>query len=187
MNNDLEQFSEERLKKMIFLEGSGCVVYQANEVAALARIALSAKQAKPANSPCEKCKGSGFMDSGGTQPWGEPISVECDCTITRLAHTEPDGWASSRTANDALVMLDRIETTDPVDDDRIEGIKRIIRQLTTPPVNSPVIPDGWKLVPTEATRDMIWAGKENLSIAGWESFQMAYQAMLAAAPKPESE
>ncbi|RBO13336.1 hypothetical protein [Pantoea sp. 3_1284] len=28
---------------------------------------------------CEKCNGTGQMDSGGTQPWGEQILVECDC------------------------------------------------------------------------------------------------------------
>ncbi|MDA3133867.1 hypothetical protein FD682_13820, partial [Atlantibacter subterranea] len=44
-----------------------------------------------------------------------------------------DGWTGSDKANAALVMLDRIDTVDPVDDDRIEGIKRIIRELTAAP------------------------------------------------------
>lgn len=29
--------------------------------------------------PCQKCNGTGMADSGGTQPWGEPIEIECDC------------------------------------------------------------------------------------------------------------
>ncbi|WPA29488.1 hypothetical protein R1Q26_07235 [Klebsiella quasipneumoniae] len=41
----------------------------------------------------------------------------------------PDGWTGNDKANAALVMLDRIETVDPVDDDRIDGIKRIVREL----------------------------------------------------------
>lgn len=41
----------------------------------------------------------------------------------------PDGWTGSDKANAALIMLDRIETADPVDDDRIDGIKRIVREL----------------------------------------------------------
>ncbi|WKG00646.1 hypothetical protein QY478_11855 [Klebsiella pneumoniae] len=41
----------------------------------------------------------------------------------------PDGWTGSDKANAALMMLDRIETADPVDDDRIDGIKRIVREL----------------------------------------------------------
>ncbi|ADX32140.1 hypothetical protein PAK_P30127 [Pseudomonas phage PAK_P3] len=28
---------------------------------------------------CPKCGGSGHADSGGVQPWGEPISIPCDC------------------------------------------------------------------------------------------------------------
>ncbi len=30
---------------------------------------------------CERCNGSGFEDSGGVQPWGEPILVECECRL----------------------------------------------------------------------------------------------------------
>ncbi|MFH2815289.1 hypothetical protein ABK803_18595 [Enterobacter ludwigii] len=44
-----------------------------------------------------------------------------------------DGWTGSDEANAALIMLDRIETVDSVDDDRIEGIKRIIRGLAEAP------------------------------------------------------
>lgn len=28
---------------------------------------------------CPKCHGTGMTDSGGTQPWGEPIEIPCDC------------------------------------------------------------------------------------------------------------
>ncbi|EPY1882892.1 TPA: hypothetical protein ACJGWE_000588 [Salmonella enterica subsp. enterica serovar Havana] len=44
-----------------------------------------------------------------------------------------EGWTGSDEANAALIMLDRIETVDSVDDDRIEGIKRIIRGLAAAP------------------------------------------------------
>ncbi|EKK5419587.1 hypothetical protein ACX27D_08440 [Enterobacter hormaechei] len=30
-------------------------------------------------TPCPKCNDTGMADSGGTQPWGEPIEIECDC------------------------------------------------------------------------------------------------------------
>ncbi|CND46341.1 hypothetical protein B7R70_07730 [Yersinia pseudotuberculosis] len=43
------------------------------------------------------------------------------------------GWTSSDPANAALVMLDRIDTMDSADDDRIEDIKLIIRQLAAEP------------------------------------------------------
>lgn len=45
----------------------------------------------------------------------------------------PDGWTCNDKANSALMMLDRIETADPVDDDRIDGIKRIVRELAAAP------------------------------------------------------
>jgi len=28
---------------------------------------------------CPKCNDTGMADSGGTQPWGEPIEIKCDC------------------------------------------------------------------------------------------------------------
>ena len=51
----------------------------------------------------------------------------------------PDGWTGSDKANAALMMLDRIETVDPVDDDRIDGIKRIVRELAAAPHDTPAL------------------------------------------------
>jgi hypothetical protein len=33
---------------------------------------------------CEWCDGTGMVDSGGTQPWGEAINIPCRCQ-----HTQP--------------------------------------------------------------------------------------------------
>lgn len=59
----------------------------------------------------------------------------------------PDGWTGNDKANAALMMLDRIETVDPVDDDRIDGIKRIVRDLaaaTQSPGSEPAtVPGKW--------------------------------------------
>ncbi|EOY8281059.1 DUF551 domain-containing protein [Escherichia coli] len=70
-----------------------------------------------------------------------------------------------------------------VDDDRIEAVKAVLRRLDG---NSPVIPDGWVMVPVELTPDMR---------AAWDSapytddddndMQAAYRAMIAAAPQQE--
>lgn len=32
-------------------------------------------------SKCPKCNGTKMADSGGVNPWGEPILIECDCII----------------------------------------------------------------------------------------------------------
>jgi hypothetical protein len=28
---------------------------------------------------CPRCDDTGLADSGGSHPWGEPISIPCDC------------------------------------------------------------------------------------------------------------
>lgn len=72
----------------------------------------------------------------------------------------PDGWTGNDKANAALMMLDRIETADPVDDDRIDGIKRIVRELaaaTQPqnaPQNIPEIIPGW--IPVSEQKPDCW-------------------------------
>ena len=93
------------------------------------------------------------------------IEVDCGCVTTeafyhwmRVAYEAgnspviPDGWTCNDKANAALMMLDRIETADPVDDDRIDGIKRIVRELAaathgTTALNSvqnvATVPDKW--------------------------------------------
>lgn len=49
------------------------------------------------------------------------------------------GWTGNSAADAALIMLDRINTTDYGDDDRIEGVKRVIRRMAVSP--APVVPD----------------------------------------------
>jgi len=65
MNNDLEQFSEERLMKLSETKGFPPL----GDVRALARIALAAKQAKPT-----------FEDWMSNQ--SEKIEVDCGCVTT---------------------------------------------------------------------------------------------------------
>lgn len=80
------------------------------------------------------------------------IEVDCGCVTTeafyhwmRVAYEAgnsqviPDGWTCNDKANAALMMLDRIETVDPVDDDRIDGIKRIVRDLAAAPHDTPAL------------------------------------------------
>ena len=88
------------------------------------------------------------------------IEVDCGCVTTeafyhwmRVAYEAgnsqviPDGWTCNDKANAALMMLDRIETVDPVDDDRIDGIKRIVRELAaaqqSPGSEPDTVPGKW--------------------------------------------
>ena len=45
-------------------------------------MARELQQYRAAAEPvCPKCGGTGMADSGGFQPWGEPILIECDCHV----------------------------------------------------------------------------------------------------------
>lgn len=35
---------------------------------------------------CPKCGGTGMADSGGVQPWGEPIEIPCDCPFGDMSN-----------------------------------------------------------------------------------------------------
>lgn len=66
----------------------------------------------------------------------------------------------------------------------LEELAEGIRALHPNAGNSPVIPDGYVMVPKEPTAEMIWAAKYCFtSTPGWDVFKSAYIAMLAAAPQ----
>lgn len=60
--------------------------------------------------------------------------------------------------------------------------RRIV--YTTSQLNSPEIPEGWKLVPIEPTQNMVYAHISGMQLAG---FSRAYRDMLAAAPEPQNQ
>lgn len=93
MNKDLEQFSEERLKDLMNVPMDINVRFSDADIIALARIALSAKQAKPVaeirsmilGNPCIYWFGDDCELPVGTSLY----------TIPQPAHTEQviqDGW-----------------------------------------------------------------------------------------------
>lgn len=49
-------------------------------------------------------------------------------------------WTGNPDIDNAIIMLDRIDTLESCDDDRIDAIKAVLRRLAG---NSPVTPDGW--------------------------------------------
>ncbi|WP_407302661.1 DUF551 domain-containing protein [Raoultella planticola] len=106
----------------------------------------------------------------------------------------------ARTVRAAIIQAQANDDGEPTDDERImaiEGIHNcercgdegwvvgemgIIRCACGQAGNSPVIPDGYVMVPKEPTAEMIWAAKYCFtSTPGWDVFKSAYIAMLAAA------
>lgn len=49
-------------------------------------------------------------------------------------------WTGNPDIDNAIIMLDRIDTLENCDDDRLEAVKAVLRRLAG---NYPVIPDGW--------------------------------------------
>ncbi|HAW1047745.1 TPA: DUF551 domain-containing protein [Escherichia coli] len=49
-------------------------------------------------------------------------------------------WTGNPDIDNAIIMLDRIDTLENCDDDRIEAVKAVLRRLAG---NSPATPDGW--------------------------------------------
>lgn len=104
----------------------------------------------------------------------------------------PDGWTCNDKANAALMMLDRIETVDPVDDDRIDGIKRIVRELAAAPHDTPAlnsvqsvvtVADRWipvsEHLPKERGVYQVWNGKYVDNVPFWfGSFQSLHSELI---------
>ncbi len=161
--------------------------------------------------PCPKCNDTGMADSGGTQPWGEPISVPCDCAAppapvsvsaamemdddfdSAFEHGKAVGWNAYRAA--------MLQGAEPVTTDyKLPFDQWLSQQTGTIDVecgcvmtevffhwlrvayeagNSPVIADGWVLVPEEPTHEMLEAGDEQFGTYD------VYRRMIEAAPKLE--
>ncbi len=75
-------------------------------------------QPAPVVQDCPKCGGTGMADSGGVQPWGEPIEIPCDCRAAMLQgkdepvsqpYTLPEGYALVP-VEPTIAMLDEFDS-----------------------------------------------------------------------------
>ncbi|SQL06398.1 replication protein P [Escherichia coli] len=69
-------------------------------------------------------------------PWRHPVMYWVVCDI-----------------DNAIIMLDRIDTAESYDDDRIEAVKAVLRRLAG---NYPVTPDGWISCSERTPNDAQW-------------------------------
>ncbi|HAN8279429.1 hypothetical protein [Escherichia coli] len=98
-------------------------------------------------------------------------------------------WTGNPDIDNAIIMLDRIDTAESYDDDRIEAVKAVLRRLAG---NSPVIPDGWVMVPKELTPEMMRAVQIRSELGGYATsnlsgaynmFSEFWNVAVSAAPK----
>ncbi|HFO0081877.1 TPA: hypothetical protein ACW96C_004424 [Yersinia enterocolitica] len=104
--------------------------------------------------------------------------AEPDYHIVRRLFT--DGYG---THIELDVYIEKLDASKSKDDHGGE----IIPVYTTPQLNSPEIPEGWKLVPIEPTRQMMSQGHFSMGGTDRGKFMRIYQAMLAAAPEPQNQ
>lgn len=126
---------------------------------------------------CQKCGNTGLADSGGVQPWGEPILIECDCTAPPAPTDKPKSEMSQQ-AEQLLRDTTALAVTLSAETDTTE-------QQFESLAGKAVVPEGWKLVPAQPTQAMCDA------VLGWACFtfngdgaKRIYEAMLAVAPEP---
>lgn len=173
MNNDLEQFSEERLKDMQKHVTAGMTLGHAD--ALLIRqaidIALAAKQAKPT-----AWRVGGYLSNN--KEWAEKASAEENYLLEPL-YNHP-----LITGIDENHCEPELEPGLYVAEIMTKGGAACINGKFITPQPAHTEHDGWRLVPEEATIAMLTL----LGMTGsFEFMQQKYKNMLAAAPKPESE
>ncbi|EIA2081134.1 DUF551 domain-containing protein [Escherichia coli] len=117
-------------------EGRDATPGAVNEDAAraLAAMKLALKSLEAEAVACPKCNDTGMADSGGVQPWGEPISVPCDCTAPPAPVSVPDAMTPKQASRAYCGEVRGYR-------DGWNACRAAMLQGADG--NSPVIPDGW--------------------------------------------
>lgn len=143
---------------------------------------------------------AGIHPAGTSQVIPEVMSME-DLQYKPLTKSWREGWNACRAAmlqaatltnedtkqawtgipdiDNAINMLDRIDTLESCDDDRIEAVKTVLRRLAG---SFPVIPDGYVMVPVEPTKEIL-DEFDSIIDYGAEDSVDAWHRLLAAAPQ----
>ncbi|EPB4210499.1 DUF551 domain-containing protein [Yersinia enterocolitica] len=117
-----------------------------------------------------------------------PAALEEIVALARIAlaakRAEPVGYLCEWDNGNQVIYYG--EAGNALDDDWSSqpSVHKNLPIYTTPQLNSPEIPDSWKLVPIEPTQNMVDAHISGMQLAG---FSRAYRDMLAAAPEPQNQ
>lgn len=203
MNNDLEQFSEERLKEIANFDEDAGLYPSTRQCKALARIALASKHAKSAELDRtnaftdEDLEGMAHGNNPVANAYRELLAFRRAAKQAKpVVGIEPLATAIMKTID---AETDKFHSVYTLSELRVAIVKTLSALTTPQPAHTEqAIPDGWKLVPIEPTDAMcdvshvgvdVFGGvadDEYYSIGG-EYAAKVYRAMLAASPKPESE
>lgn len=173
MNNDLEQFSEERLMKLSEYDCAG-----AEEVCSLARIALAAKQANPVVDIEPLATAIMKTIDAETDKFHSAYTLSelriaivktlSSLTTPQPAHTEQDGWIK---CSDDLPLI---------------GVEVQVYIPSNAQTGRPTVTAMARFVNRQGAPDYFWdksTGKGGITL----DTSVTHWRPLAAAPKPESE
>ncbi|MDP1327003.1 hypothetical protein VAJ83_13865 [Klebsiella pneumoniae] len=133
--------------------------------------------------------GIGYADDETQGRWDTWLA--CRAAMLQAGTLTNEGtkqaWTGIPDIDNAINMLDRIDTLESCDDDRIEAVKTVLRGLAG---NSQVIPDGYVMVPKEPTEAMMLHNSgcqhhawDDPDCAMRQTRRLIWSHMLAAAPQ----
>ncbi|EKK4014455.1 hypothetical protein PNF50_002167 [Cronobacter sakazakii] len=166
----MSTISNERLEK---LSEYDCA--DRYEVMSMATELLALRKERERAEPvvCQKCGNTGLADSGGVQPWGEPILIECDCTAPPAPGADDDSLPYDPQIAEYEQMMEAEQA-------QADATPQQFESLAGKAVGGS---EGWKLVPLEPTKEMV--AKMRYHNGGYDKhIKNGYAAMLAVAPEP---
>ncbi|WP_336295533.1 hypothetical protein [Cronobacter dublinensis] len=154
---------------------------------------------------CPKCGNTGLADSGGVQPWGEPILIDCDCTAPPAPGTDDDSLPYDPQIAEYEQMMEAelkaaARTEYKVKSELSQMAEKLVRDTTELAATlsaetdttsqqfeslagKAAVPAGWKLVPIEPTKEMV--AKMRYHNGGYDKYiKNGYASMLLVAPEP---
>ena len=205
MSTITKEFTKEQLQQIIETDHVQC-----GEASALARIALASRELERGMirrfdldmSDCDSCGqdcGADMVEDldGEYVLWDEvlPHLYRYDEYTAHPAPVSVPDDVMSALQKVARIRLDLndfdgdrrgiAECLGEAEEALIEVVNRRAAMLQGADGNSPVIPDGWVMVPVEPTKEMIDAGWSYYMTTKSPSSLGVYGAMLAAAPRQE--
>ena len=166
-----KEFTKEQLQQIIETDHVQC-----GEASSLARIALASLEAEPAGWQVKKHGGDWVSikkEDVDHYRFNEDLPVREVYTAPPAPVSVPDDFICMLTGR-AKYLREKGEIKSP------ELLERAAAALQGEIVNTSSIPNGWKLVPIDPTKDMLRAGQ---SVVGfWLNTVHCYSKMLAAAP-----
>ncbi|EPE7178040.1 DUF551 domain-containing protein [Cronobacter sakazakii] len=118
--------------------------YTGSDINTMARELLALRKERERAEPfvCPKCGNTGLADSGGVQPWGEPILIECDCTAPPAPGADDDSLPYDPQIAEYEQMMEAEQAQADTTAQQFESL-----------AGKAVVPEGWKLMPMRLTAE----------------------------------